>query len=98
MIEHILSSIVGYAALGLFTIGLFEWYRSHNISKKEELQKALNVAKHAEINAEIKKLNEAEIDKQKAYESAKGKVYEILAKRNPSGSNINSSDESGRKP
>lgn len=96
MIEHFLTNIIGYAALGLFGVAMYESYR-HRKNASEILD---NHAKYKQqkkdVETEIKKLDEAVIDKQKAYESAKGKVYEILSKRNPPGSNSNSSDESGR--
>lgn len=91
MIEKILENIFGLAALGLFVVGLYEWYRSEQKAKRDAEIMAASAAKRAEINQSIEELNGKEIDAKRAYDKAKEKVYDILNKRNPPGSDSGSS-------
>lgn len=89
MIEKILENIIGLAALGLFGVGLYEWYRREQKAKAEAEIMAASAAKRAEINKSIQELNEAQIDAKRNYDKAKENVYDILNKRNPTGTNSN---------
>lgn len=96
MIEHLLTNIISYAALSLFIIGLYETYKYRN--KSSQILEANFRAKkqREEVEAEIKKLDGVVIEKQKAYEAAKERVYEIINKRSSSGTNSDGSDSSKR--
>jgi hypothetical protein len=89
MIERILDNIIGLAAMGLFGIGLYEWYRRENRAKKEAQIIIDSAAKRAEINAEIKKIQEAEIAVKEDYNKKKENVYEIIKKRSSTDSDTN---------
>ena len=91
MLGHILENIIGYAAIGLFGIGIYEFYL-----KKPKVKIIKTEQEHEAIAATLKELNEKEINKSEAYKNKKDKVYEIISKRNPSGSNSNGADTSER--
>lgn len=90
MIEKILENIFGLAALGLFGVGLYEWYRREEKAKLDAEIMAASAAKRAEINKSIQELEDAEIDAKRNYDEAKKNVYSILDKRNPPPSDPNS--------
>jgi Flp pilus assembly protein TadB len=96
MFEKILENIIGLAALGLFGVGLYEWYRREQKAKAEAEIMAAAAAKRAEINRSIQELNSAQIDAKRNYDKAKENVYDIINKRNSSGSNSGSGPNSGR--
>ncbi len=90
MIEKILENIFGLAALGLFGVGLYEWYRREEKAKLDADIMAASAAKRAEINRSIQELENAETDAKRNYEEAKKNVYSILDKRNAPSSNPDS--------
>lgn len=92
MIEKILENIIGLAALGLFGVGLYEWYRREQKAKAEAEVMAQSAAKRAEINRVIEELDSAQIDAKRNYDQAKEKVYDILNKRNSPPGNTDSSN------
>lgn len=92
MIERILENIIGLAALGLFGVGLYEWYRREQEAKREAEIMAQSAAKIAEINKTIQELEDAQNDAKRNYEEAKDDVYEILNKRNNAPGNTDGSN------
>jgi vacuolar-type H+-ATPase subunit I/STV1 len=86
MIERILENIIGLAALGIFAVGLYEWYRREEKAKLDAEIMARSAAKRAEINAEIEALDGKAARVKEDYNKAKDNVYEIIKKRNTDGS------------
>lgn len=92
MIEKILENILGLAALGLFGVGLYEWYRREEAAKREAEILFRSAIERAEINKSIEELNNAQIDAKKNYDKAKKNAYDILNKRNSATDNSSSND------
>lgn len=92
MIEKILENVFSLAALGLFGVGLYEWYRREQEAKREAEIMAQSAAKIAEINKTIQELEDAQNDAKRNYEEAKDDVYEILNKRNNAPGNTDGSN------
>lgn len=93
MIEKILENIISIAALGLFGIGLYEWYRREQEAKREAEIMAQSAARRAEINKTLQELDNAQVDAKRNYDEAKDNVYEILNKRNAPSGDTSSSDK-----
>lgn len=94
IIENILTNIFGYAVLGIFTVGLYEYYVHRKSRQEALLQEAIfNSKKQKEvIKNEIKKIDEVILDKQQAYDKKKQELYELYGKRNNSSNNSDSSN------
>ncbi len=96
MIDAVFN-IGGLVLLYLLGLSLYESYR-HRKNADDIIRDQLSAQKKKqEMLEEIAKLKGLELDKRKAYENKKERVYEILAKRNDAGADNNSSNDSGRK-
>ena len=94
MIERILENIIGLAAIGLFGIGLYEWYRREKREKEHAVAEILASKRREEINDVIRNLDKNEKDAKRNYEESKNEVLGILNKRGNAPGNSDSSNES----
>lgn len=92
MFEKILDNIYGLSALGLFGASLYQWYRSEKEARREAEIMAQSATKRYEIEKSIKELEDAQINAKRNYDEAKGRVNEILNKRNSNSSDNNGSN------
>lgn len=99
MINGVIDAIFnigGLILLLLLGVSLYESYRNRK-SADDIIRDQLSARKkRQEMLEEIARLKGLELDKRKAYEAKKEKVYDILNKRNNADANPNSSDDSGR--
>lgn len=96
MIDAIFN-IGGLVLLFLLGVSLYESYRNRKSADDIIRDQLTARKKRQEMLEEIARLKGLELDKRKAYEAKKEKVYEILNKRNNADTNTSSSDDSGRK-
>lgn len=96
MIDAIFN-IGGLVLVFLLGVSLYESYRNRKSADDIIRDQLAARKKRQEMLEEIARLKGLELDKRKAYEAKKEKVYEILDKRNNADSNNSSGDNSGRK-
>lgn len=95
MIDAIFN-IGGLVLIFLLGVSLYESYRNRKGADDILREQLAARKKRQEMLEEIARLKGLELDKRKAYEAKKEKVYDILNKRNNADTGANSSDDSGR--